>query len=216
MLGAMRVFVAGLITIAITIAVACRGSKPKAPPGPKLAVACTLDYARLACTATNHDTEYRVGCVNPYVGIKKTGALVSGESRACSQFIAPGKSETFNGLPGFRPGLVCGDLSGCIVKTFDEETTPPEQRVAALVAFIRELEAGATERGKDHPTLAECEEMRLAWLDRPDREGLRAVLVDRDLTAVFCVQLGRVEFDCLRAAKTAAAMNACPVTRLGG
>lgn len=214
MLVAMpRIALALGLSLGLAIA-GCRGSKPRAAGSGRLEVACKLEPDRVRCTATNHDVEFRVACVSPYIGIKRTAALVTAKSRACSMFVEPGKAESFDGMPGFRPAETCGaDLGGCELRTFDDGSGQAggDQTLKAVVDFIRELEAAAPDKGSDHPTLAECEGLRKAWIDRPDLKGLRSVLADPDLSAVFCVQFHRGEFDCLRAARTSDELAACPI-----
>lgn len=164
----------------------------------------------MRCTAYNPGADYSIECVEPYLAVRASGDLLNGERRWCSPPIAPGGLARFDALEGVRPAEVCGPtLDGCELRTFDDGK--PDDAVARIAAFAREIEAAATRPGKQ-PTMKECDDARRAWLATPAlAERYRSLMLDEpDLIGVFCkLHIPREQLQCLAAARTEAAVEAC-------
>jgi hypothetical protein len=206
----------------VLAAAACGGtSPPPAAPAPiatvapaersgKLETRCELTADVVRCHTTNGTDDWGIDCVEPYLGVRETGALLSGTSKTCSPAVRAGERASFDAPVGGRPADVCGpELAGCVVRLFSSEDG---EVMARIVTFARELEAAAPHPGRDHPTTGECDQARRAWLAIPelaDRYRDLLSLDEADLVAAFCIQLPRQDFECLAAAKVEADVEAC-------
>jgi hypothetical protein len=189
-----------------------RQPAPTAPPSsggalPSIPLACRIEPQAVRCTATNPHDQHAIACGDVFVGVRQTAALHYPISRTCILAVAPGATGSVEVLSELRPGELCGpDLTGCELRVFRDMSGGPG---SAVVAFVRELEAAAPELGRDRPTLAECEDLRVQLAARDDMRALAKLLEDRDLSAVFCLRLSRRELECARKDPGDDAFEAC-------
>lgn len=208
--------------MALPLVLACAGACGRSRPEPSTPTMtsepvrtpatprCELTPEAVRCTVYNPGGDYSIECVEPYLAIRASGDLLSGERRWCSPPIAPGGLATFDAIVGVRPTEVCGpELDGCVLRMFHDGA--PSDAVARIAAFAREIEATATRPGKQ-PTMKECDDARLAWLATPAlAERYKSLQLDQaDVIGLFCkLHISREQLQCFAAARTEAEVEAC-------
>jgi hypothetical protein len=169
----------------------------------KVAATCELAAAGVRCHATNPSTTEALSCVEPYLGVRRTGVMYTRSSRTCD-LIAAGASVDFDVPVGVAPRDVClPTLDACrLLVTFDDDPGG-----ARAIAFARELAAGATEQG-EHPSWTECDTTRKELLANGTFPGLRKY-IEVESTSLYCMTFTRVQFDCVRDAKSETELERC-------
>lgn len=164
------------------------------------------------CSSTNLGNDYTMECVEPWVVVKETGDILDGSRKWCSGAIAPGATDTYVAIKGFRPDAECGPaLAHCDVMIFEDDTDV----IAHIAALARDAEKTATRPGTQ-PTWRACDEARRAWLATPEIAAKfeTVSLEDADVIDVFCkTHLQPAQVACFGKAKTMAEVEACPPRR---
>ncbi len=161
---------------------------------------CTLGRDAVTCTSANYIlllNEVSV-CADVILVSRETGEVV--RDVACSPELAWGEHASFVAkVP--PPRELCGDdLRGCAFRTFLGD------RTAEKLAFIRGVQEAAPNRSYDHPSVGECQMAVIGWRASP---GITRAFGEHADEVLACTDLTRERFECMRDARTNAALAAC-------